>query len=159
SAGGAGAGTSLVAQIDELQKSIPELEPEPKAAAQPASGPPTQSSAVVQTTSHGPPSGILDLLTDLFALSRKVRTLDQTIALTDALSKTLQSLRQPLVRNLTAAAKRGEELAKQADTSGPEQLAQQKRDLDALTGDFKQVSTLVVPLGRQNILLNLYKKN
>jgi small-conductance mechanosensitive channel len=158
-AGGAGTGSSLIAQIDELQKSVPELEPEAKTTTQPASGSPTQNPAVVQTTTHGPPSGILDLLTDLFALSRKIRTLDQTMALTDALSKALQTLRRPLVRNLSAAAERGEELAKQADTSGAEQLAQQKRELDTITADFKQVSTLVVPLGRQAILLDLYKKN
>src|SRR5215510_2127219 len=143
-AGGAGTGSSLIAQIDELQKSVPELEPEAKTTNQSASGSPTQNSAVVQTTTHGPPSGILDLLTDLFALSRKIRTLDQTAALTDALSKALQTLRRPLIRNLSAAADRGEELAKQADTSGPEQLAQQKRELDAITAGFKQVSTLVV---------------
>ena len=159
SAGGAGAGSSLIAQIDELQKSIPELEAEPKTASQPANGSPTQSPALAQNTAHGPPSGILDLLTDLFALSRKTRTLDQTIALTDALSKALQTLRRPLIRNLSASAERGEELAKQADTSGPEQLAQQKRELDTLTADFKQVATLVVPLGRQAIMLDLYKKN
>ena len=159
SAGGAGAGSSLIAQIDELQKSIPELEAEPKTASQPTNGSPTQSPALAQTTAHGPPSGILDLLTDLFALSRKTRTLDQTIALTDALSKALQTLRRPLIRNLSASAERGEELAKQADTSGPEQLAQQKRELDTLTADFKQVSTLVVPLGRQALMLDLYKKN
>src|SRR5215471_16818142 len=124
SGGGAGTGSSLIAQIDELQKSVPELEPEPKSASQPASSSSTQSPAVAQTASHGPPSGILDLVTDLFALSRKIRTLDQTTALTDGLSKALQTLRQPLIRNLTGAAKRGEELAKQADTSGAEQLAQ-----------------------------------
>jgi len=159
SAGGAGAGSSLIAQIDELQKSIPELEAEPKTASQPTNGSPTQSPTLAQTTAHGPPSGILDLLTDLFALSRKTRTLDQTIALTDALSKALQTLRRPLIRNLSASAERGEELAKQADTSGPEQLAQQKRELDTLTADFKQVSTLVVPLGRQALMIDLYKKN
>jgi small-conductance mechanosensitive channel len=159
SGGGAGAGSSPIAQIDELQKSVPELEPEAKTTNQPASGSPTQSPALAQTTTHGPPSGILDLLTDLFALSRKIRTLDQTTALTDALTKALQTLRRPLIRNLSAAAERGEELAKQADTSGTEQLAQQKRELDHITADFKQVSTLVVPLGRQALLLDLYKKN
>jgi small-conductance mechanosensitive channel len=88
-----------------------------------------------------------------------MRTLDQTVELTDALSKTQQTLRQPLIRNLTAAAKRGEELAKEADTSDALQLEMQKHQLDALTASFKQVSTLVVPLGRQSIVLDLYKKN
>src|SRR5262249_52049619 len=96
---------------------------------------------------------------DLFALSRKVHSIDDTYKLTDEVSKTLQTLRQPLVRSLTAAAKRGDEVAKAADNSDANQLQEQRRELDALTAGFKQVSTLVVPLGRQSILLDLYKKN
>jgi len=36
-------------------------------------------------------------------------------------------------------------------------LAQQKKDLDALTAQYKQVSATVLPLGRQSILLEMYK--
>src|SRR5262249_53421423 len=55
---------TLLAQIEELQKSIPELEPEAKAtptqtsASQPSSA---QSAAMTQTANREPPSGILDL--------------------------------------------------------------------------------------------------
>src|SRR5207248_3815198 len=70
---GTGTGSSLLAQIDELQKSIPELEPETKTPGVQTSGSANQSPAIVQTTTHGQPSGILDLLGDLFALSRKIR--------------------------------------------------------------------------------------
>src|SRR5262245_19396038 len=89
--GEAGTRASLATQIDELQRSIPELEPEPKAGAAQTSnsGAPNQSAAAGQTTSHGSPSGILDLITDLFALSRKMRTIDQTMDLTNALTKSL----------------------------------------------------------------------
>jgi small-conductance mechanosensitive channel len=156
-AGEAGTKSNLPAQIDELQKSIPELEVDSQVSSSQAS--PVQSAAIAPTTAQGAPSGILDLLSDLFGLSRRMRTLDQTVELTDALSKTQQTLRQPLIRNLTAAAKRGEELAKEADTSDALQLEMQKHQLDALTASFKQVSTLVVPLGRQSIVLDLYKKN
>jgi len=160
--GEAGTRDSLPAQINELQKSIPELEPEPKGGGtQTSNSPnaPNQNPAVVQATSHGSPSGILDLITDLFALSRKMRTLDQTTELTNNLAKSLQGIRQPLTRNLTAGARRGEELAKAADTSDANQLQEQKRELDELTANFKQLSTVVVPLGRQSILFDLYKKN
>jgi small-conductance mechanosensitive channel len=150
---------SLPTQIDELQKSIPELEPEPKAGAAQSSPSPNAPNQTVQSTSRGSASGILDLITDLFALSRKMRTLDQTTDLTNDLAKSLQGIRQPLTRGLTAAAKRGEELAKAADTSDASQLQQQKRELDELTANFKQASTLVVPLGRQSFLFDLYKKN
>lgn len=157
--GEAGAGGSLSAQIDELQKSIPELVVEPKAAGAQTSNPAPQNSETVQANARGQSSGILDLITDLFASSRRIRTLNETIAVTDALDTAAQKLRSPLIRSLTSTAQRGEDLAKQADTSTPDQLLQQKRELDTLTAGFKQTSTVIVPLARQNILFDLYKKN
>lgn len=37
-------------------------------------------------------------------------------------------------------------------------LAQQRKDLDALTAQFKQLSASLLPLGKQNILLDIYKR-
>jgi small-conductance mechanosensitive channel len=147
--GGASA-ANLAAQIDELQNSIPELEAGAKGASTPAP---------VNVASNRAPqnTGILDLVTSLFALSRKMQTLDQAFQATDSLAAAAQKLRGPLVKNMMAAAQRGEELAKEADTSGPAQLEQQKRELDALTSRFKEISSVVVPIGRQSILFGLYK--
>ena len=39
----------------------------------------------------------------------------------------------------------------------PQSFAQQKRQLDALTAQFKQTSSGLLPLRKQRILLNLYK--
>jgi small-conductance mechanosensitive channel len=50
-------------------------------------------------------------------------------------------------------------LAQEADVSGPAQLEQQKRELDALTASFKQISAIVLPLGKQAVLFDLYKSN
>ena len=47
----------------------------------------------------------------------------------------------------------------QADVSGAEQLEQEKRQLDALTASFKQMSGIVLPLGKQSVLFDLYKNN
>jgi small-conductance mechanosensitive channel len=157
--GGAGAAGSLLAQIDELQKSIPELETEASKTQGSLTNSPVAAPTVLQAANRPQPTGILDLVTELFALSRKVRTLDQTIDLTDTLSKTSQTFRTPLISRLTAAAQHGEELAKSADTSNAAQLEQEKRELDALTSDFKQTSTVVVPLSKQSILFDLYKRN
>src|SRR5215831_4774428 len=52
---------SLPAQIDELQKSIPELEPEPKGGAPQSSASANAPNPTVQGTSRGSASGILDL--------------------------------------------------------------------------------------------------
>jgi len=69
----------------------------------------------------------------------------------------LQKLRTPIIKVMVSAAQRGEELAKAADTSGPAQLEQQKRELDSLTSQFKTISTVVVPLGQESILFGVYR--
>jgi len=69
-------------------------------------------------------------------------------------------LREKLRRKFLHEVERvGEQLEQEADVSGPAQLEQQKRELDALTASFKQISAAVVPLGEQLILFNLYKDN
>jgi small-conductance mechanosensitive channel len=60
------------------------------------------------------------------------------------------------MKSLRALAGRGEELAKAADTSTPAQLEQEKHELDSLTSQFKDFSSVIVPLQQQSILLGLY---
>ena len=50
-------------------------------------------------------------------------------------------------------------LAKQADTADPAELEALKHRLDALTASFKQISAIVLPLGKQSILLDGYRGN
>jgi len=115
---------------------------------------------MVQTTNRrAQPSGILGLVEELFALKQKLHALDERAQLTDALSHSSQQLRNPFVAHITAEAQRGEQLSQEADTSGPAQLEQQKRELDSLTASFKQASAIVLPLGKQSILFDLYKNN
>jgi small-conductance mechanosensitive channel len=63
------------------------------------------------------------------------------------------------VKALVAAVQRGDVLAKAADTSDTATLQAQRRELDSLTAQFKQISALVVPLSKQGMLLDLYKNN
>jgi small-conductance mechanosensitive channel len=148
---GSGAGTSLSSQINQLEQTVPELsEGKPTSAPAPA--------AVVAPARSPNPSGLIELITNLFRLSSKVRSLDEAMTATDMLANTAKNLRKPIVKNMVAAADRGEELAKAADTAGPAELEQQKRELDALTANFKDISSVVVPLGQQNLLLGVYKE-
>src|SRR5262249_41961508 len=41
----------------------------------------------------------------------------------------------------------------------PQVLAQQKKQVDALTAQFKQASASMLPLGKQSILLDIYQRN
>lgn len=155
---GAGASSSgnLLMQVEELQRSIPELGADSTKA---TTNSRQASASGAQGTSHRSPSGILGLVEDLFALKQKIHALDGTIQLTDALSRSSQLLRDPFMARISAEAQQSEELASEADVSGPTQLEQEKRQLDALTASFKQMSAIVVPLGKQSILFDLYKSN
>ena len=165
---GAGAG-SLRSEIEELRRAVP------AAAAPPPSS--VQTNTPAQTVQQPPqpdanalflanlpvrraePSGIFGLAEDLLSLDRKMRTLDDTIKLTDALAQTSKSLSASTNTDLRNLAQRGDQLATQADTSTAAQLAQVKKDLETVTQQFKLSSGIVLPLGKQAVLLNLYKHN
>jgi small-conductance mechanosensitive channel len=157
-AGSSASGGNLMMQIEEIQRSIPELEADSTKASGNLGNVHPVSTA--QGTSHRPQaSGILGLAEELYSLKEKRRTLDGTIQLTDALSRSSQQLRNPFVAKITTEAQQGEQLAQEADVSGPAQLEQQKRELDALTASFKQMSAIMLPLGKQAVLFDLYKSN
>ena len=156
---GAGASSSgnLLTQIEELQRSIPELEADnTKASANPR---PASTSAAQGTPRRSQPSGILGLVEDLLALKQKIHALDRTIELTEALSRSSQQMRDPFMAKISAESQQSEQLANQADASGAEQLEQEKRQLDALTASFKQMAAIMLPLGKQSVLFDLYKNN
>jgi small-conductance mechanosensitive channel len=55
--------------------------------------------------------------------------------------------------------KQSDVIAQQADSADAQTLDQQKKELDSLTAQFKQLSAAVLPLSKQSILLDLYKRN
>jgi hypothetical protein len=149
--GSAGDQSTLLAQIDELQRSVPGLGADAEAGSRAAAPP---SAALLQEPAATPePVGILGLLADLFSVSRKRHALDASLQSTAALADSLKRLRAPLIATLAQAHHRGDELAKQADSSDAAQLEQEKRELDALTAGFKQTSAVLLPLSKQAILL------
>ena len=103
--------------------------------------------------------GILMLVTDLFELRRKLRLLDTSLEMTDSLAQTSRGLRQPFLSSIRALARQGDDLVKEPDSHDPVVLAQQRKELDGLTAQFKKVSALALPLGKQTILLDQYKRN
>jgi len=155
-------GGSLRSQIEGLQRTVPAAAMPAKPAAPGQSAQPEGSSSalpVVVPSRKAEPSGILALIMDLPSLSRKMYALDDTIQLTEALTQSSKNLRTPMGKDLRQLAKRGDELAGQPESDNPTVLAQQKRELDALTLQFKQRAAVVLPLGKQGILLDVYKRN
>jgi small-conductance mechanosensitive channel len=162
SASGVGA-SGLRGQIESLARSVPSANSvqgsdQNNGTGSHANAPGTAVSVAASNKSE--PSGIWGLTADLFALSRKMRTIDDVIRATDQLSETAKKLRAPVIADLRDLTKKSDEIANQADSSNDAaQFAQQKQQLDSLTAQFKQVSATMLPLSKQNILLGLYRAN
>lgn len=152
-----GEAVSLTAQIEELAQTIPAGAESKEQPATSASSP--APSTVTLPSERKSSSGILALISDLIAERRRLQALDSNLAATDVLSQAARSLGEPLGGRLRELARQGDALAVQADTSGPATLAQQRRDLDSLTAQYKQVSATLLPLGRQSILFDIYRRD
>jgi hypothetical protein len=149
-ASGLGPGT-LHAQIEELARTVPaaaEMAKEPGTPANSSSNPITSPSLGSQERRVGP-AGVLALTSDLFSLRCKVGALDDNLRLTDSLAQSAKALRTPLGDKMRELAEKGDQLAAQPDATDPAVLAQQKKDLDGLTAQYKQLSATMLPLGKQ----------
>ena len=159
-AGVGGTGT-LLSQINELARTVPVA-----ATVEPTNGTatarPNQQNENVQVataTKTSSPNGIIDLVSSLMSLKRKTDALDNASKSTDQLGQTVSSMRAPLLNEIKQLASQGDQIAAQPDSTDPTVLAQQKQQLDAMTTRFKQASASMIPLGKQVILLDVYKRN
>jgi small-conductance mechanosensitive channel len=103
--------------------------------------------------------GIWDLATNAFRLSEKIVTIDGLDSRTAALQAAFAHIRDPLVDQVRALSGRGDALANQADTANAAALTQIRAQLDSLAGQIKQQSALLIPLGKQGVLLAQYRRN
>ncbi|HXO39064.1 MAG TPA: mechanosensitive ion channel family protein [Candidatus Acidoferrum sp.] len=156
---GLGSG-SLLSQVEELARTIPvaSAENRDQGGSNSAANNSTSPAVVASRERKEAPTGILALATDLFSLRRKLRALEDNLNQTEALSQSSKNLRAPLVAKVRELTQKGDDVAGQPDSQDPKVLAQQKKDLDALTAQFKQVSASLLPLGKQSILLDIYKR-
>jgi small-conductance mechanosensitive channel len=160
SASGAGSG-NLLGQVEELGRGVPAAtgakETEP--AQQPVNSATAAATAAAASRERKEaPAGIFALATDLFTLRRKLHTIDENLRQTDALSQSAKNLRAPLIATVRDLTQKGDQIAGQPDSQDPAVLAQQRKDLDALTAQFKQASASLLPLGKVSILLDVYKR-
>ena len=153
---GLGSG-GLLSQVEELARGVPAANTTKEAETNTAAARNSTAAAAPRERKETP-NGLFSLATDLFALHRKIRTLDENLHQTDLLGQNAKDLRAPLVAKIRELTKAGDELAGQPDSQDPAVLAQQRKQLDAITGQFKQVSASLLPLGKQSILLDVYRR-
>jgi small-conductance mechanosensitive channel len=155
------AGTaSLTGQVAELQRTIPEVRHTASAAARPATA--TTDSAAARTTVTAAPSppaeaaggrsrGLFALASDWFALRGTARSIAQAIDATDALNADIDSLRVAVGRQARTLVR-----AHAADSGAvdPSQLLEKQHQFDSATVRFRQLSTLLVPIGEEDITVD-----
>jgi small-conductance mechanosensitive channel len=155
--GSAAKGNSFVAQINELEQSVPgarATQGAAKSAAVSSGGSPS-----VQPAARATPTGILGFASDLWSIRGKMHALNESLALTNSLQQSSKTLIQPLSAALRDATRQGDELSNQPDTTDATQLEQRKTQIDSLASDFKSIATAALPLAKQSILLDRYKSN
>jgi small-conductance mechanosensitive channel len=163
---GAGASNSgpsnLRTQIEAMARTFPADLSGVSAGEAPTSSsnkPPVSITATPIVSGKPEPSGIWGLISQVFSLSGNMRLLRDRISRTDALAQAAKEMRTPFINQLKQLSQQGDQLANQADTADPKQLAQEKQALDNLTAQFKQISAAAIPLSKMNVLLGLYKTN
>jgi small-conductance mechanosensitive channel len=152
-----GSGRSLRAQVVDMQRAIPAAAPAAKTSggqnSQQATAP-----APVSASRKEEPAGILGLTSEFIALAKKSRKLEEDIRLTDLLVSTSGNFLRPLSRDLQQLATGADYAAAQPESNDPALLARQKKYFDAMTQRFQRVSAAALPLSKQSILLDLYKR-
>ncbi len=161
---------ALKAQIDAMAVTLPSATASPAAPA-PAAVSPAGSAPASNPSSVPSPAltgasgiaaarfGIWDLAANVVRLSEKGATVDAIDQRTAALQATFTRIRAPLIEQLKGLSARGDVLAAQADAADSATLNSVRDELDALSSQYKQTSTLLIPLSKVGVLLNQYRRN
>lgn len=142
----------LESVVDSLEHSVSTDSTNPTDAAAKVSAQSSLLSARRQT------SGILGQVSDMLALGRKLRTIEQANVLTGQLAQSGHDLLTACVAPMDKAFQTGL-LADNLQSSDLAALEQQKERLDALTAQINGISPAVMALAKQQILLSVYKSN
>ncbi len=93
------------------------------------------------------------------ALSGKAGRVDQFIRQTTSLAQAGRGMRDLLFAALRRDSAQGDQLTQQAGPVDAAQLAQQQVQLQALTGQFRQITAALVPLAKISVLLGQYQND
>ena len=90
---------------------------------------------------------------------KKIDTIDVIDRRTAALSKTFQKISASPLRQLQAFSTRSDTLATQADNASSAALKDLRNEFDTLAWLFKQTSDILIPLSKEQVLLQRYRHN
>lgn len=155
---GTGSG-NLTAQVEELARAVPSAATQRDSSPDGSASTNATSAADAGRPRRQEPSGIFAIISDLFELRNKLHAVDDNLRMTDALSQSAKTLRTPLLATLRQLSQKGDQISSQPDSQDPVVLDQQRKQMDDLTQEYKQVSASLLPLGKQNILLDVYERS
>src|SRR5882724_8393129 len=138
--------------IDDLAQSIPEL----SSPAIPLSKLPAQD-ADSKTSNSWREAGFLGLGSEVSALNRKLRVVDEKIRLTDNFLLSAKDIRTPMSGFITRVLQKA--ATSNLRTSDLSLLREQKSQLDALTLEIKAFSPTILALDKQKALLEEYESH
>jgi hypothetical protein len=155
---------ALKAQIDAIAAAVPGTgvtvagATAPAAPATPsATGAPAAASAA--TTAAPTRSGIWDLAIAVLRQHTKLGTIDSIDQRTAALADTYHRISAAPLAQLQAYSARGDALAAQADHADGSALKALRDQFDTLAWLVKQTSDILLPLGKEQVLLHQYRRN
>jgi Mechanosensitive ion channel len=137
----------LASSIDELARTVPDVTSPMASASE------TQTLSLPLSSKLGD-SGILALSSEVTALGRKIRILNDEIHRTNELRQASDELRKPLIASLNKRMPAVAENSLQA--SDLAELQQQKIRLDELAAVVRGLSPAIVALDKQRVLLAAY---
>jgi small-conductance mechanosensitive channel len=138
--------------IDDLARSIPEL----SNPATPLSKLPAQDSDS-RTSNSWRETGLFGLGSEVSALNRKLRVVDEKIRLTDNFLLSAKNIRIPMSGFITRILQGA--VTSNLQSSNAAFLSEQKSQLDALTLEVKAFSPAIVALDKQKALLEEYESH
>ena len=151
-AGGQGQTGNLSSTVDDLAQTVPEV-------SNPAL---FLARAPAQDANSGPVSslhdgGMIGLWSEIAALKRKLRVIDEKRLLTDNLVRSGLNLRQPMAEFISQLFQKGAESSLR--TGDLVLFKQDKTQLDALTVELNSLAPVIVALDKQKVLLSVYRSH
>jgi Mechanosensitive ion channel len=153
---------ALKTQIDAIAATVPvsgSVGTAPAAPVAGASNPATGPSAAAPAGAEPARRGILDLIGNVLQQRNKIASIDSVDQRTVALADTFRSLSAGPLAQLKAYEATSDALATQADHADSGSLKDLRGQFDTLAWRFKQTSQILLPLGREQVLLGQYRHN
>ncbi len=138
--------------INDLARTVPEILGDAnaqKAAAKPAAAQPATSKS----------SGLIGQALTLYTDLRTIHNIDQLANETERVHDNAAALRKPMRDTLAATIQHGRDLTGQTPPSDPAQAKAAQQELRSLTGQFKQLSNVVIPLSQEMMVLDQSRAN